>query len=236
MKIGNSVKVKKGIISPDYDDLIIGGWQGRIKQIDGNIITFELDSVTLCKLGKDYIADSIEEDAEWNFLSLEIDEVLKVEPRDTEDDVLRKYNEINRRYSVDEEEKRISSILGSDNNYVNDINLKKYLDYLIKNIKLPCVLTGMEDFDWEEPYVIGGWDKEEYEKKKITNPSYTDKFEFIEIINEIVDWKGIYAKVKRQSDEKEFVLPFWDLEVVNNESQNFILISDYSSWMTNYRQ
>lgn len=53
MKIGNSVKVKEGIISPDVDDLVIGGWQGRIREVNDNIITINLDSITLLSLSED---------------------------------------------------------------------------------------------------------------------------------------------------------------------------------------
>jgi hypothetical protein len=36
MKKGDSVKVKKGVFSPDYDDLLIEGWQGRVTEISPN--------------------------------------------------------------------------------------------------------------------------------------------------------------------------------------------------------
>jgi hypothetical protein len=44
----------------------------------------------------------------------------------------------------------------------------------------------------------------EYAKLKKTNPSYTDKFEFIEVVNEFDDWKGINVSVERISDERFF--------------------------------
>ncbi len=233
MNIGDSVRIKEGIISPDYDNLIIGGWEGRIMDVDNDMITIELDSITLSELREDYIINSMEEVVEWSLICLEINEVDVVKPRDSQNDVLLKQNEINMRY-LDEEEKRIFEILGNTDNSVNKNTLQKYYKYLKKNFKLPCILTGMEDFDWEEPYVIGGWDEKEYEKLKLTHASYTDKFEFIKFINKINERKGIEIKVKRLSDKKKFNLPLWDLEVVDNNSPNFLLVSDYSSWMTNY--
>ena len=59
MKIGDSIKVKDGIESPDYDDLLIEGWVGRIIEIDEDILTIELDSITLSELKDDYIIDSL---------------------------------------------------------------------------------------------------------------------------------------------------------------------------------
>lgn len=235
MKIGDSVKVKQGIISSDYDDLIIEGWQGRIIEINDDIITMELDSMTLSELPKDYIIDSLVEDVEYTLISLKISDVEIVEPRDKPNDVLKKQNEIGLRYSLDEEEIRISAILDPIDNSVNEETLQKYYEYLKSNVNTSCILTGMEDFEWEEPYVIGGWSESEYEKKKLTNPSYTDEFKLLGFIEGIEDWKGIKVKVERLSDKIIFNLPLWDLEVVDEDSPDFLLISDYSSWMTNYQ-
>lgn len=234
MEIGNSVKVKKGVKSPDYEELLVEGWVGRIVGIDGNILNIELDSITLSKLKEDYIIDSLINDYEYKLICLERDEVEIVSPRDSQNDVLMKQMKINAQYSVEEEEKRINEILNSEDVSVTEENLNRYLIFLKRNLKTPCVLTGMEDFDWEEPYILGGWSKKEYEKLKKTNPSYTDKFEFINLVEEYDDWKGIYASLKRISDDIIFTIPLWDLKVVDKNDSNFQIVSDYSSWMTNY--
>jgi len=235
MKIGDTVKVKKGVKSPDYEDLMIEGWSGIIIGIDKEILTIELDSITLSELKEDYIIDSLMNDIEYQLICLEIDEVEITNPRDSKSDTLKKQMEINAKFSLDEEEKRIFDVLKSDDISVNEENLARYFIFLKANLKKPCILTGMEDFDWEEPYILGGWSKKEYEKLKKTNPSYTDKFEFIKLEEEYDDWKGIYANVKRISDEKVFTIPLWDLKEVDKKDQNFQIMSDYSFWMTNYR-
>jgi hypothetical protein len=235
MKKGDSVNVKKGVMSPDYDDLKIEGWQGRIKELDYCTVLIELDSITLDCLSIDYITDSIAEEVEYFCINLDIDDVELVKPRDTQNDTLLKQKEINAKYSQDEVEKRILQILKSDDSSVNEHNQGMYCEYLRKNIQMPCIMTGMEDFDWEEPYLLGGWSQKEYEKLKLTNPSYTDKFEFICFVAEIDDWKGIISKVMRLSDNKKFDLPIWDLMVTDIKSPNYLLISDYSYWMTNYQ-
>lgn len=235
MKIGNSVRVRKGVKSPDYEELLIEGWTGRILEIDDNILTIELDSITLSELKEDYIIDSLKNGFEYDLICLETDEVEIVNPRDSQNDTLRKQMEINAQYSIDEEEKRINEIIKSDDVSVNEENLNRYFNFLKTNLKTPCILTGMEDFDWEEPYILGGWSKKEYEELKKTKPSYTDKFDFIKLEKEYDDWKGIYASVRRISDNKIFTIPLWDLEVVDKKNSNFQIVSDYSSWMTNYR-
>lgn len=235
MKIGDSVTVKEGIKSPEYDDLLIEGWVGRILEINEDFLTIGLDSITLSQLKEDYIIDSLVNDFEYTLLNLKKDEVEIINPRDSENDVILKKKELDSQYSCDEEEKRINNILNTDDISVTQDNLNKYYNYLKDNLKTPCVLTGREDFDWEEPYILGSWSKKEYEKFKKTKPSYTDKFEFISLIEEYDDWKGIYVNVKRLSDKKLFNIPLWDLEGRDKKNSNFLIVSDFSSWMTNYR-
>lgn len=234
MKIGESVKVKKGIKSPDYKNLSIAGWVGRIDRIHDNILTIELDSITLSGLPESYIMDSIVNNVECTFLNLGKDEVEPISARDSERDTALKQMAIHAKYSSDEEEKRIRAILKTDDLSINETTLDTYYDYLETNLKAPCTLTGMEDFEWEEPYVFGGWNQKEYKELKKTRPSYTDRFEFLNLEG-CDDLRGIYIKAKRMSDKKRFSIPLWDLEVVDEDDPNFQLVSDYSSWMSNYR-
>ena len=70
---------------------------------------------------------------------------------------------------VEEEQKRIMAILNveeEEDAWVAHENTKRFLDYLKDNLEFPCLLTGMEDFSWEERYVFGYGDKGEYEELK----------------------------------------------------------------------
>ncbi len=100
-------------------------------------------------------------------------------------------------------------------------------------------MTGIEDFDWEEPYVLGGWSKNEYEKLKLTQPSYTDKYALLQILDPEDEKSdnsyGLLAKVRRLSDEKQFTLPLCDLETTDAKSMNHQLLDDYSVWCVNNR-
>jgi hypothetical protein len=78
-------------------------------------------------------------------------------------------------------EKRIAAVLGDDDNGKTLQNALRHLAYLKAHLKLPVRVTEIEDFSWEEPYVIGGWDQDEYEELKKTNPSYTDNFDLQDI-------------------------------------------------------
>ena len=62
---------------------------------------------------------------------------------------------------MDKSEQRIHAVLGDDNERTPK-NARNYLVHLKKHLSLPLRVTGIEDFPWEEPYVLGGWDRNEY--------------------------------------------------------------------------
>ncbi len=232
MKIGDSVRVKKGVSIDDLD-VNIEGWQGRIVEID-ELVCFELDSITLSGLSDSYIIDSLVEGLEFTEFTLGIDELEIVEPRDTQDDVHQMQVELESRFSNDEEEKRIKAVLGNRSQEVNEKNQDKYFEYLKKHLVKPCILKSQSDFPWEESHVFGFMSEQEHKRLSKDNPSYKDTFEFIDFdgINDVE--YGICIKVRRISDNKRFDLLLCDLEVVDKKSPNYLLVSDYSSWMTNY--
>jgi len=134
---------------------------------------------------------------------------------------------------MDEQDKRIKRILGPECER-NPQTILKYLDYLRKALKFPCRLTGLEDFPWEEPYILGGWDQKEYEELKKDNPSYTDEFELIELQEPEGGDEEIYAKVKRIKDKKSFEIGLSWLKCTDKNHDNYQLIDDYAVWHTNY--
>ncbi len=86
---------------------------------------------------------------------------------------------------METQEDRIAQILA--NGEVDNFELQekspetivKYLQFLKENIEFPCIVTGIDDFPWEEKYVFGYGSKKEYEELKKNNPSYEDKFELL---------------------------------------------------------
>jgi len=114
--------------------------------------------------------------------------------------------------------------------------LNTYLKYLKTHVELPCQLTGIEDFEWEERYVFGFGSKKEYEELKKTQPSYKDKFNLIKFVDDIDDeYDGIFVHVQRVSDKRKFVLPLADLKSTDRKSKNYQLLDDYSVWFVNIR-
>lgn len=212
IKIGDSVRVKPGVKDPDYEN-DMSGWQGRVTHIDtdeGKFIEIAWDSITLNQMPVELIETSIEE---------------KIEA----------LNEQFEYTSSDEQSKNIAKILDSKDLSVIEENQDKFFVYLSEHIKYPCLLTGTEDFSWEEPYLFGVFDQEEYERLKKKRASYTDHFKLVRLEDIIDDLQGILVKVKRIGDKKVFVLPLWDLKTVDRKDENHQLFEDYSYWMSNYR-
>ena len=136
----------------------------------------------------------------------------------------------------EKQEERIIAILRTKKLDVTRKTLKTYLEYLKNHVEVPCQLTGIEDFEWEEPYVFGFGSKKEYEELKKTQPSYKDKFNLINFIDDIDDeYDGIFVNVQRISDKKKFVLPLADLKSTDRKSKNYQLLDDYSVWFVNNR-
>src|SRR5690606_1593932 len=105
--------------------------------------------------------------------------------------------------NYDDMEKRLETVLGSDTEVCSG-NLAKWRGHLLKNLTFPLRVTGTEDFLWEEPYVFGGFDADEYEELKKTNPSYKDQFDLLGIGKPRADDDDLVAKVRRVSDQKMF--------------------------------
>jgi hypothetical protein len=111
---------------------------------------------------------------------------------------------------------------------VKEKTLKVFLKHLRKNVEIPCMLTGSEDFEWEEFYIIGPGSKEEHEQLRKTHASYLDTYELIDFVLDLYNDEGIHAQVRRISDKKIFVLPLEYLKVKPRKSKNSNLIDDYA--------
>ncbi|NJK65809.1 MAG: hypothetical protein HC789_21060 [Microcoleus sp. CSU_2_2] len=140
----------------------------------------------------------------------------------------------NVRFDVKKFENKISQILNTKDIDVGVRNLLKYLEYLKANLKLPCNVTGREDFPWEEEYVAGSGSKKEYERLKKTQPSYTDTFLMSRFKDSVHPEDGIFVSLQRISDKKEFLLPLVDLKISEASSPNNQLLDDYTTWFVNY--
>ncbi|NEQ73867.1 MAG: hypothetical protein F6K23_12890 [Okeania sp. SIO2C9] len=131
-------------------------------------------------------------------------------------------------------EQKLEEIFNTSNLKVNQSNLKKYFKYLKQNIDFPCLVTGIEEFEWEEHYTIGPGSKKEYQKLKKKKPSYTDVFNLLKLDDKLDLESGILAELERTTDSQKFILPLAELEAVMEDSENAELLEDYSMWFFTY--
>ncbi|PSB52578.1 hypothetical protein C7B67_06590 [filamentous cyanobacterium Phorm 6] len=131
-------------------------------------------------------------------------------------------------------ESKISKILGNKKINADLKNTIKYLDYLKKNFQVPCQVTGIEEFEWEEEYLIGFGTKKEYARLKKTQPSYNDKFTINRLEDFSIQEDGIFVEVQRVGDRKKFILRLAELESVDDIFPNNQLLHDYAMWWIHY--
>lgn len=140
----------------------------------------------------------------------------------------------------DAQDKRIAAIVREDDLDFDEA-VDVFYEYVKANLLLPCEVTGIEDFRWEEFYVLGPGDEAEYEHLKKRQPSYTDRYELLDIVREaesewMLFWgEDIGADVRRISDDKKFLLGLSELKATDKKSKNSQLLDDYCVWFVNSR-
>jgi hypothetical protein len=117
---------------------------------------------------------------------------------------------------------------------VSKENLLTYRKYLLRHLDRKAILTGREDFLWEEKYVLGGWSRAEYEKLKKTRPSYTDEYELIDILEEDLPENDLIAQVKRLSNGKVFEIGLSWLTAKKEKTKGYQLLDDFATWVVNW--
>ena len=138
--------------------------------------------------------------------------------------------------NMDDQDKRIASIFDMDEiPEVSDETLRTYLQYIKDNLDTSCEITGIEDFEWEEYYIIGPGSKKEHEKLRKTRPSFMDTYKIIGFDDEPGEDYGILINLRRISDRKKFTLPLADLEVTDKNNHSYQILDDFSVWFVNWR-
>lgn len=136
---------------------------------------------------------------------------------------------------MDNDEKRIAEALGTcEVPEVAEENLLKYRKYLLARLDKNTVLTGREDFLWEEKYLLGPGSRAEYERLKKRNPSYEDEYKLLEISGKETEENDLIARVERLSDGKHFEIGLSWLTTKSKKSKDFQPLNDFATWVVNW--
>lgn len=212
-KVGDSVKVKEGIMCPDNDSICIGGWQGRISDIeDDGIVEICWDSITLKQLPYKYIKKSEDEGLGWIEMYLSVDEIEPASPRDSEaqaDDMAEEMENKFQWIGMDKEGERISKVIANADDADDEVDA--WNNHLMQVLVFPF-----------EAKV-----SEVQEKGPLNDGDMVR----VQGIAEADDLYGILVDV--QYGRKDFVFPLCDLTVRDRKSPNYTPVKDYCVWFAN---
>ncbi|MCP4115814.1 MAG: hypothetical protein GY737_10490, partial [Desulfobacteraceae bacterium] len=121
LKLGQGVKVRKGVLCPDDLEFDISGWRGRIIDVseDENgemTIGIAWDSLTLKGMPERYIEKSETDGLDWTIIYLSPSDVELVKSRDSEKNTDKIRSELEKRFEwsgMGEEGKRIQAVVSS---------------------------------------------------------------------------------------------------------------------------
>jgi hypothetical protein len=218
LKIGDCIVVKLGVKDPDYG-IDIGGWQGRITEIEsyqpGQVtIMFQWDSLSLKRMPVSAIRRSEEEGLDWTTMGLYPEEVEPAKPRDTQADVDAVIEELSAVHAwvyLGKQGGRIKQILRKVDEDDDLEAFEAWQEYLEAHLKLPfdAVVSEYQDrgpLQAGDQVIVVGFEGSE-------------------------DLYGVLVIIK--AGRNSYVFPLCDLKAVNEKSANFTLTDDYAVWFAN---
>lgn len=220
LKIGDSAVVREGVKEPDLQEFEIGGWQGRVLEIDTDsdkdnvLITIEWDSLTLIQMPSDYIEQSEIDSFDWSSMVLYDSDLEKSVSRDRKENVRMVKDKILEKYHwvpLGQEGLRISTILDGVDPHNEMKCLQRWVEHLDKELTFPIQAIVSES---EDNWLIKSGDKV-----------------LIKALPHIVDMYGVIASIRLNGKKYEF--PLCDLEVIDKTLTDFQLIDDYRIWFAN---
>ena len=218
LEVGDCIVVNSGVKDPNYG-FDIGGWQGRITEIDTYqppqvTIMFQWDSISLKRMPASAIRRSEENGLDWTTMGLYPEEGEKAEPRDTQADVDEIVEEISAEHNWDylgKQGRRIHKVLQDIDEDDELEAFETWQRYLEAHLRLPFEAV-VSEFQERGPLQAGNLVK-------------VIDFEGVE------DLYGVLVNIKARGNA--YVFPLCDLKAVNEKSANFTLTDDYAVWFAN---
>ena len=217
---GDSVRVREGVLCPDYESLSLTGWQGRVFESetgdDGKLLVgIHWDSLTLKQIPVQYIARSEEEGLGWTEMYLHFDDIEPAEQRDTDQDAKQVAEEMLRKLYWLGEGKQGERIFVVIANVDTDNEMEcfeAWAAHLKKTLKFP--------FDAEVSESQDKWALDYGDRLTVTG------------FNRFIDNSyGILVEVDK--GEERYTFPLCDLTVVQKKSPNHTPVQDYCVWFAN---
>jgi hypothetical protein len=221
------VRVKDGVLDPDYEGQSIGGWTGTIIDIDDSsdpsLILLEWEARTLTELiGKKALERAEREGLQGDGMWLYLTDVEQLDPtQGTEPpQPMNRAPKPKKRHDVPltAEEIRVTRLFGLPASAgppaVDDATLEVYHDYLCAHMRFPF---------------MGEYSRETAPLHQV---SEYIKVTGLEDVDDCDEFYGILCKGRR--GRRHVVVPLAEVEV-DTDDPNRQLIDDYQVWFWNYR-
>lgn len=218
IRVGDPVVVKPGTGDPDLE-IDVSGWQGRITEIveegDETFVSMQWDSVTLRNAPDGMFVECEENGMDWSEMYLLVDDVEPTEPRDSEEDVARTIERLEKKYAwtyLGEQGDRIRAALGDVDPEDHRAMLDAWRRYFEKRLQFPFTAVVFELQPPESPYRRG------------------DRVRVMRLAD-IDEEHGILVETVREHERYD--VPLKDLAATDEQSRTHQLLDDYSVWFAN---
>lgn len=215
-QIGQTVRIKDGTKDEDFD-IDIGGWQGRIIELDPNeqMMLIAFDSITLRNMGMAYVDRCEEDGLDWAEYYIGYDDVTLAEARDTAEDVESAAAAVAAQAGwayLGKEGQAINAIL-ADIDIEDDLaQMEAWRDHFAASLTFPFKAVVDEIQDRRSPVRAGD---------KVT----------VLALEDVDDLYGVIVRVKHKFSA--FSLPLCDLKALDKASPNYEPVYLYALWFAN---
>ena len=215
-KLGQTVRINDGIKDEDFD-VSIGGWQGRIVELDPNekMMLIAFDSITLRSMGLDYIEKCEEEGMDWAQYYIGYDEVTLAAARDSAADVENVVAELVAQAGwvyLGEEGRAINAVLSGIDIEDELAQMVAWRDHFEKSLTFPFKAVVDEAQERRSPVRAG------------------DRVKVL-ALDEVDDLYGVMVRVKQKFST--FSLPLCDLKALDEASPNYQPVYLHAVWFAN---
>jgi hypothetical protein len=231
LKVDDAVRVKDGVMDPDYEEQCIGGWTGTITDIDRStsppLVLITWDEKTLTELiGAEVLARADRHGLRGDCMWLDLTDIERLElaqgtqppqPARLDTRLHEGHGE-----PVAEADLRIAQIFGlSESEELPDVTeatLESYHQYLCTHLRFP--------FEGEYSRETG----------PLQDTSYVMKVTGLADMEDCDEFYGLLCEGRQEGRQsrRRVVVPLAEIEV-GSEDSNFQLIDDYRGWFWNYR-
>lgn len=215
VKVGDSVIVKSHVRCPEFGT-DLASWQGRITEVDEKerLVCIDWDSQTLRETAGDLIDRCESEGLDWYQMYLKTTEVELTTPRDTEEDVIRMIQKLQKEHGwshLSKEGQRIQTVLKGVNPEDDWACMKAWGEHLRLVLDFPFEAQ-ISEFQEQGPLRAG---------YKVSVKSIVD----------VHDLYGVLVEVKYERETYSF--PLCDLKATNRKSPHYQFVQDYAVWFAN---